>query len=320
MSKITIQQIAKLAGVNKATVSRVLNKSASISEKTRLKIETIMKENNYIPNSIARGLAFNKTFTVGFCFDYTDKQAFSNPFFYKVLQGVEEVIYDNDYLFLMMSDHDKKNEKSTFERIVTEHRVDGIIMPNSLLNEMNYNLLISHNMPFVVIGENILVKEGIRWVDVDNTHAAQILTEKLISLGHRNIVIFAEAAAIQRDKFIVDRLEGYKKAIQQHGMIPRIIDGQDQLNDQLLPDAVICCSHEQLFEILEWERDNPDLAEIGLATFDDSPMFRHMRHPVHFVEIDLEMMGKQSAELLFKLINNEVNVPESIRIPTILIN
>lgn len=331
MSKITIQQIADLAGVNKATVSRVLNGNANISEKTRIKIEKIMKENNYVPNSIARGLAFNKTFTIGFCVDYTDKKAFANPFFYKVLQGIEEVIYDNEYLFLMMSDHDKKGGKSTFERIVMEHRVDGLLIPNTLLNQSNYDLLIKHQMPFVTLGEKMLEAEGVRWVDVDNVQAAHILTEKLISQGLERIMIYTGERGMIRDKFIADRVRGYSMAMKHRGFAVDIIEQAEVLKTLYHtkggetdrgPDAnaVICCTHDLLFEMLDWENGNPVLENISLATFDDYPVFKYLKQPVHYVEIDLETMGRQAAALLFTLINKEKNPPESIRIPTSIVN
>ncbi|MBQ4899680.1 LacI family DNA-binding transcriptional regulator [Paenibacillus sp. Marseille-P2973] len=329
MSKITIQEIADLAGVNKATVSRVINGNRNISEKTRLKVEAIMKQHNYVPNSIARGLAFNKTFTVGFCSDYTDKRAFANPFFYKVLQGIEEIVYNHDHMFLMMSDHnhDNKQSKSTFERIVVEHRVDGLIIPNSLLNERNYELLVKHEMPYVVTGENMLSKDGVPWVDIDNVQAGQILTEHLIDLGCREIMIYAGGAAAERDKFIADRLKGYRKTMENHRLEVRIIEQAEVLKSlygsdssesavEWHPEALICCTHEQLFEILDFENGNPLLSEIALATFDDFPMSKYMKHPVHFVEVDLEMMGKAAASMLFSLMNKEPGVPKSVSIAT----
>lgn len=327
MSKVTIQQIADLAGVNKATVSRVINGNRNISEKTREKVEAIMKQHNYVPNSIARGLAFNKTFTVGFYSDYTDKRAYANPYFYKVLQGIEEIVYDHDHMFLMMSDHVNKKSRSTFENVISQHRVDGLIIPNTLLNERNYELLVQHKMPFVVTGENMLPKEGISWVDIDNVQAGQILTEHLIGLGCRNIMIYAGGVAVERDKFLADRLKGYKEVMRRNELDISIIQHADVLktlnnsdgnenSDMAQPDALICCTHEQLFEILDWERGNPLLSELSLATFDNFPMSKYMTHPVHFVDIDLEMMGKQAARMLFSLMNNEQDVPKSISIHT----
>lgn len=327
MEKLTIQQIADLAGVNKATVSRVLNGSSSISEKTRQKVEKIMKQYNYVPNSIARGLAFKKTFTVGFCFDYTDKRAYANPFFYKVLQGIEEIVYQNDHLFLMMSDHRLKKSKSTFERVVVDHRVDGLIIPNTLLNEQNYNLLLKHKMPYVVSGENMLPKEGVPWVDIDNVQAGRILTEHLIDLGCRHILIYADKSAAERDKFIADRLKGYSEAISKAGLEVNVIHSPEDLKavnqegdgrSEYLPkpDALICCTHEQLFEVLDWELGHSVLSQLALATFDNFPISRYMKYPIHFVEIDLEMMGKQAAQMLFALMNKEESVVRSISIQT----
>ncbi|MNO29293.1 HTH-type transcriptional regulator MalR [compost metagenome] len=330
MSKITIQQIADLAGVNKATVSRVINGNSNISEKTRNKVEAIMKQHNYVPNSIARGLAFNKTFTVGFYSDYTDKRAYANPFFYKVLQGIEEIVYNNDHMFLMMSDHVNKTSRSTFENVVSQHRVDGLIIPNTLLTEQNYDLLIKHNMPYVVTGENMLPKEGVPWVDIDNVQAGQILTEHLIELGCRNIMIYAGGEAVERDKFLADRLKGHMETMRRYQLDVSVIPNADMLKTLKFsespekpeisvlshPDALICCTHEQLFEILDWERGNPMLSELALATFDNFPMSKYMTHPVHFVDIDLEMMGKQAAQMLFSLMNKEASVPKSISIHT----
>ncbi|EES74156.1 transcriptional regulator, LacI family [Paenibacillus sp. oral taxon 786 str. D14] len=326
VSKITIQEIAILAGVNKATVSRVINGNRNISEKTRKKVEDIMKQYNYVPNSIARGLATKKTFTVGFCFDYTNKQAYANPYFYKVLQGIEEVVYNHDHMFLMMSDHEGKNGRSTFERVVVERRVDGVIIPNTLLNERNYELLTKHDMPFVVSGENTLKQADAPWVDIDNVQAGRILTEHLIDLGCRNIMIYAGGSAAKRDKFLGDRLNGYHEAMRQHHLEPQVIEHADFLkklydsprsgSEAQRPDALICCTHEQLFEILDWENGNPLLAELALATFDSFPMSKYLKYPVHFVEIDLEMMGKQAAQMLFSRMNKESGVPPFISIPT----
>ncbi|MFD1175343.1 LacI family DNA-binding transcriptional regulator [Paenibacillus puldeungensis] len=330
MSKITIQQIADLAGVNKATVSRVINGNSKISEKTREKVEAIMKQQNYVPNSIARGLAFNKTFTVGFYSDYTDKRAYANPFFYKVLQGIEEIVYNNDHMFLMMSDHVNKKSKSTFEKVVSQHRVDGLIIPNTLLTERNYDLLVKHKMPYVVTGENMLPKGGVPWVDIDNVQAGQILTEHLIELGCRNIMIYAGGEAVKRDKFLADRLKGYTEtmtrnqldiSVIQHGDVLKTFNFSEgsvksEISGIAHPDALICCTHEQLFEILDWERGNPMLSELALATFDNFPLSKYMTHPVHFVDIDLEMMGKQAAKMLFSLMNKEPSVPKSISIQT----
>ncbi|MFC5702707.1 LacI family DNA-binding transcriptional regulator [Cohnella faecalis] len=324
MTKLTIQQIADIAGVNKATVSRVLNGNMNVSQKTQEKVEKVIREHNYVPNTIARGLAFNKTFTMGFCHDYTDKRAFANPFFYKMLQGIENVVYRNDYLFLMMSHPTGQQKKSMFERMVSEQRVDGIILPSTLLNDSSFQLLTANRMPFVVLGEKEFAHRNVHWVDVDNVQAAESLTERLIGLGHRRIWIFADRASIERDKFIQDRIAGYSNVMAGHGLpsfvvsrLESLLTKESGINDNsLLPDAVICCTHDQLFSILDEEKKEGSPAEFELATFDDNPLFQYLSKTVHYISIDLEQMGEQAATLLFKKINQEEDIPDMIRIPT----
>jgi len=318
LPKLTIQQIAELAGVNKATVSRVLNGNAKISEKTRRKVEAIMKEYNYVPNSMARGLAFNRTFMVGFCLDYTDRQSYANPFFYKVLQGIEDVVYSRDYQFLMMSAHHEVRG-SAFERVVAEHRVDGLILPGTLLTDRNYQLLTEHDMPFVLTGGNRLGKENVHWVDIDNVQAGRILTEHLIGMGHRQIVLFATEETINRDKFILDRLQGYREAMLAHGLSPQIIRRADELASLDAPEevhAIMMTTQDRLLEFLDWEQHNPLHDAVNLATFDQIPMARYLKFPFHSVEVDLEMMGKEAANMLFRLMEKEDSVPNFVSIKT----
>jgi DNA-binding LacI/PurR family transcriptional regulator len=114
--------------------------------------------------------------------------------------------------------------------------------------------------------------------------------------------------------------------MRQHHLEPQVIEHADVLKrlydsprsglETQRPDALICCTHEQLFEILDWENGNPLLAELALATFDSFPMSKYLKYPVHFVEIDLEMMGKQAAQMLFSRMNKEEGVPSFISIPT----
>lgn len=321
MSKLTIQQIAELAGVNKATVSRVINGSTKISEKTRKKVEAIMKQYNYVPNSMARGLAFNRTFMVGFCVDYTDRKSYANPFFYKVLQGIEEVVYARDYQFLMMSDHNFDRRDSAFERMVAEHRVDGLILPGTLLTERNYQLLVEHDMPFVVTGGHALGKGNVHWVDIDNRQAGQILTEHLIRLGYRRIVLFATEASVKRDKFVADRIHGYRDTMLNHRLDPRIIHRVEQLEACGGPgadpvQAVIVTSQERLIDVLDWGHRHPVDPAVALATFDRVPMARYLKFPIHFVEVDLEMMGREAAKMLFALMDKEEDVPPFVSIQT----
>jgi len=313
--KITIQRIAELAGVNKATVSRVLNGSAAISTTTREKVEQIIKEYNYVPNSLAKGLASKKTFTIGLCQDFTNKEAFSNPFFYKVLNGIENIVYQQDYSFLMMSHRARAEGKSMFERVVSEHKVDGIIMPSSLFDDESHKLLESFKMPFVVLGEGMVEGKDIHWVDVDNEQAAGLLTRRLLKLGHKKIGIYSDKLTAKRDQFIMKRIQGYMNTMFQFGLQAFV---ETEIADIYKHDleAIICCTHDQLFGLLDENKNEALQREVVLATFDDNPLFQYFKRPIHYVSVELEKMGEEAASLLFSIIEQAKDIPHQIQITT----
>ncbi|WP_182299610.1 LacI family DNA-binding transcriptional regulator [Cohnella cholangitidis] len=321
MSRLTIKEIAELAGVNKATVSRVLNGNANISEKTRQKIMDIVREHNYVPNATARALASNRTYTVGFCFDYTNRQAYANPFFSEVLQGIEEVIYANDYLFLMMSVHDiDQSETTTFQKIVREHRVDGVLIPESLLTDEHYRFLQEYQMPFVVLGEPSVPREGVRWVDVDNAQAAEMLTERLIRRGCKDIRMMGSADQANRDIYVENRMRGFRDAMERNGLTPRTVEPaqwEDEhgsfSSEQGVPDALIVASQGKLYEWLEIPKKD-EAIKIPVASFDDHPLYRHLPTPVESIQLQLDVMGTEAARLLLQVIDGSPDAPPHVNV------
>ncbi len=312
LSRLTIKEIAELAGVNKATVSRVLNGSVSISEKTRNKIMEIVREHNYVPNTAARALASSRTYTVGFCFDYTNRQAYANPFFNEVLRGIEEEIYANDYLFLMTSVHDiDRSETTTFQKIVRERRVDGVLIPESLLTEEHYRFLTDQAMPFVVLGESS--REGVRWVDVDNAQAAEALTERLIGKGCKDIVLLASPEQGELDIYVANRIRGYTAAMRKHRFPARIAEPDRIGQEDALPDALIASSQEKLYEWLEAEKTASHQG-IPVAAFDDHPLYRHLPTPVESIALQLERMGTEAAKLLLQVIDGSEDAPSHVNV------
>ncbi|MCL2342502.1 MAG: LacI family transcriptional regulator, partial [Firmicutes bacterium] len=105
----TIKEIAQKAGVATSTVSRVLNNSTLISEETRERVLRVMREQNYIPNSMARGLSSQRTYAVALLVNIEDSQAFNNPFFYEIMHGIETVVYQHE-LSLVIANQQKSGD------------------------------------------------------------------------------------------------------------------------------------------------------------------------------------------------------------------
>ena len=147
---ITIKDIAKKANVSTTTVSRVINNKPDVSDSTKEKIKKLIKENNYKPNDIARGLVLKKTKTIGLIVP-----DISNPFFPEIIKGVEHKTKDAGYsLIICDTDNQIKQEKSSIDLLLSK-QVDGIIMSLSNDNLMDLTPLKESNVPIVQLDRSI---------------------------------------------------------------------------------------------------------------------------------------------------------------------
>ena len=217
---LTIKDIAKLAGVSQATISRVLNNSPSVKENTRKLIEQIIAENHYYPNAMARGLSKNESNTIEVIVP-----DISNPFFCEVIKGISAVA-DNQGLKIILCDTDENPKKEVeFLETLKQQRPKGIIItPISDSNEFNsqyLNLLEGIGIPIVLVDRDVKYS-NFDGVFIDNIKGAFDATSALINEGHKDIAIIAGPKTSKPGR---DRLRGYIKAFDMNN-IP--------LNDNLI--------------------------------------------------------------------------------------
>lgn len=205
-SKLTIEDIAKMAGVSKGTVSRVINHNPEgVSEETRNRILKIIEEVGYVPNRMARSITVSETKTIGLIIP--DVQ---NPFFPQVIRGVEDCAMKYGYtVFLCNSDSNVEKEKNYLYQFL-EKRVDGIIINTS--GEINHpkltSLIHNSNVPVVLLDRKTNDFAEYPGVYVDNISAAKKGTLYLIDHGNCNIA-YLGGDPVQTT---LDRYEGYCKA------------------------------------------------------------------------------------------------------------
>ena len=206
----TIKEVAERAGVSVMTVSRVVNSSKYVSPKTREKVERAMKELEYVPNALAHGLITKKTHTLGLIVS-----DITNPFFTTIARGVEDTAIKNGFnIILCNTDEDTQKEKMYIELLLRK-RVDGIILSSADCNKKNsIEQVISRNVPIVLI-DRYIKGIGVDCVYSDSKNGAYKLTRYLISLGHKRIGIIVGPPRIST---AVDRVEGYKRALQEEGI------------------------------------------------------------------------------------------------------
>ncbi|GHH97829.1 LacI family DNA-binding transcriptional regulator [Neobacillus kokaensis] len=181
---VTIYDIAKKANVSAMTVSRVINNSDKISKQTREKVEAIIKELNYIPNSSARSLISKKTNILSLMI--TD---IANPFFTSVARGAEDKALQMGYQLLLCNSDENIEKESKYIDMLISTGTDGVLIaPASDLSKKNIHKLTKYKIPFVLIDRYISDLKCDQVLS-DNETTTRKLIEHLIELGHKRIAI-----------------------------------------------------------------------------------------------------------------------------------
>lgn len=205
--KATIRDVAKDAGVSVATISRFINKKGYVSQSTEKKIRKVMKELDYSPNEIARGLAKKKTNTIAlFIPDIT------NPFFPELIKAVERIANDKGYrIILVSSNADDSTDTYNWENHVNMY-IDGFIFSSYQLNELSIEDLKAKHIPFVII-DRAANLESEYSIGIDNYKGAVLAVEHLISIGCKKIAHISGPKQLQISK---DRQKGYSDTMKTH--------------------------------------------------------------------------------------------------------
>lgn len=323
---VTINDIAKAANVSKATVSYVLNDKPGVSEKTRRKILQIIKELNYFPNAVARGLAGKTIGMLGLVIpDITDM------FYASIIRGVEQAANSFHYTLNLCTTHADPEKEREVVDLFTSGRVDGLIVMTYHLQKDYLAALKERSIPFVFI-DSPIEDESIYTVIVDNKKAGYTATEYLINAGHREIAFIHGS----RDAWDNDyRFQGYCQALRDHGLVLRNhliktgdfqrFEGYQAAKGLLIssqrPTAIFAANDQMALGVLHAASElglkiPEDLAVIG---FDDIEAAALVDPALTTVSQPTLEMGKKAVELVVALINGKKPLPRKILLQTSLI-
>ncbi|MEF3304779.1 LacI family DNA-binding transcriptional regulator [Paenibacillus sp. GYB003] len=202
---VTIYDIAKQANVSAMTVSKVINNTGKISEKTRSRVKKIMEEMNYVPNSMARSLVLQETKMLSLLIpDIT------NPFFTTVARGAEDAAMRLGYKLLFGNSDESLAKEKEYVDMILSTRVDGVLFSAaSDLSAPHLQTLRTHRIPFVLL-DRAVPGVDCDTVSGDSKEGARKLVEHLIRLGHRRIAIVNGSLAVSTAR---ERLAGYREAL-----------------------------------------------------------------------------------------------------------
>ncbi len=323
-----IEDIARLAGVSRSTVSRVLNDDPEVSLETRERVRSLVAELNYQPNAAARGLAAGRTHVVGLVIPMVVSTFFADPYFPLLIQGVSSVATAHDHS-LMLWIVEPEFERQTVRQIMRNGLIDGVLMASHAMNDPVVDALLGGGLSLVLIGRHPS-RDDVNYVDVDNEQSAREAVAHLVRLGRKRIATIAGPQSMIAG---LDRLTGYQNALRGRGCTidPDLVVEGDFTEmggyaamQRLLArnvDAVFAASDAMAVGALRALREAgrrvpEDVAVIG---FDDMPFSARTEPPLTTVRQPVQRTGSVAAEALIDLVEHPDSPPRRIILPTELV-
>jgi LacI family transcriptional regulator len=312
--KITIIDIARLAGVSRTTVSRVLNHRPDVDEETRERVLTIIEEQGFVPSITAAGLAGGKSRLIGMLVP-----SFSWPMIPELMRGIAEVINDTAYELVLytFNDEDFNTRRSDIiNRLLATRLTSGVVAVFPSRATPLLTRLYQQGLPVVVIDDQS--EHSAPWVRPDNVTGAYMAVQHLIELGHRRI------AHIQGPPEYLashDRHRGYLRALQEAGITPNpdlVLEGDFlppsgrtcasklfALPPEKRPTAIFASTDQMAYGVLvaadEFGLQVPQ--DVALVGFDDDTPSAHVRPPLTTIRQPSFEMGRRGIELLLSLVS-----------------
>jgi LacI family transcriptional regulator len=307
--KLTIQDIARLAGVSKATVSRVLNRNPSVDPVLTARVLDVIKEHNFVPNITATVLASGRTPLIGVI-----TPPLNWPAMPEILHGVSEYIENTTYEIVLYSISQERNHADVLNRILAMRMVSGLlaIFPGKLIHHLT--AFHQQGLPLVIIDDQETPTD-IPWVGVDNRASAYTATRYLLSIGHRHI---AHIQGPQTYYCAQERYQGYYQALCDAGIE---IDPSWLLQGDFTkasgrqcattlfsrerdtwPSAIFTGNDEMAYGLLEVAEEQgiriPE--DITIIGFDDYMLSAHVRPPLTTIQQPFSAIGRKAVTMLLR--------------------
>ncbi|HAM62677.1 MAG TPA: LacI family transcriptional regulator [Erysipelotrichaceae bacterium] len=321
---VDIRDIAKMAGVSTATVSKVLNNYSEVSEATKIRILKIVEEVGYIPNSSARALSTKRSWLIGIVYSEHLHIGLEHNYFSGVLEAFKRKVESLGYDVVFISGKDIGYLKRCQVR-----NVDGVFVVTADITDEGLRALLDSDIKCVTTD---VPYKSIPLVYSDNRQGSLLAVRHLVELGHRRIAHIAGPLSSIAGQ---ERLDGYRQGLAEAGLPydeSLVVEageydaqsGYDCMNRLLqlpqLPTAVfVVCDLSALGVVRCISEHNLVVGkDISVVGFDDIELAAHVHPALTTLKQDRKTIGKILAETLIKRMNNET-VEEKIVIPTKLI-
>jgi len=326
----TLEEVARLAGVSRATVSRVVNGSPRVSSDVRRAVEDAVEKLGYVPNRAARSLVTRRSGSIAVVITEPTGRLFSDPFFPRLLRGISGALSARDLQLVLLMPASPADTERTADYLAAGH-VDGALLASLHGDDPLPERMSRAGIPFVV-GGRPLRGDGASLVDVDNRGGARSAVAHLIGRGCRVVATIAGPADMSPG---VDRLNGYRDALSEAGrpVEDRLIaiadfthEGGAAAMQELLAaspdiDGVFAASDLMgagaLAVLAAAGKRVPD--DVAIVGYDDSPIASTVRPQLTSIRQPIEEMGQEMARLLIAAVEGDDPVQRRVILATQLI-
>ncbi|GCD10857.1 LacI family DNA-binding transcriptional regulator [Clostridium tagluense] len=316
-----MKDIAKLAGVSKATVSRVINNSQNVSPKLRVRVEKVLKETGYTPNLLAQELVTKKTKLIGVILPRIGIDTFSH-----ITEGITDKLNQEGYNILLGNSRGRENDEFKYFDIFQKKHLDGIIFFHTEITEKHIRLINEINIPVVIMGQQNS-KIDVPYVTYDDFNATKAIVAHLISQGHEKIAYIG----LSETKVAIGsfRKQGYMAALKENNIgVPdeylsvgdfEISSGYNAMksiinNSKTVPTAVFAAIDRLAFGAIQYLKEKgyrvpEDISVVGIDDMDISSVFEPTLTTMHFDYYD---SGIKAAKLILEKLQNEKSENKNI--------
>jgi len=326
----TIKDVARLAGVSPATVSRVITQKGNIARETRAKVFSAMEQVNYVP---VQTQPLSKSGTISFSIARDPKEMLGNPFFSDVLCGISEAAKKLDYnvQFSLYYNIEEQIEKSV--RMFKKKQADGFIFTSVLSSDKDLLLrsMQEKDIPFVMIGSSM--NHNIFSVHNDNIRDSYMVTKYLLGKGYRNILFLTPNL---KQDVMYDRLHGYRRAIEEIGEDASenivfssneevdITKALDKVLEEGVPfDAILTMECIMSLIAMKYcQSKNMRVPEdVGILSFNNGDYLDKVSPSITGLNLNPAVLGAEAFQLVYDLINTnpQAMVQKSVKLPSEII-
>lgn len=308
---ITIADVAEALGVSKTTVSRAISGKGRIGKETKERVLQYIEEHDYKPNVIAKGLAQSKTYNLCVVMP-GDYDVVDLTFFQECLFGIQEIAGIMEYDILLSIC--KTNDISSLERIISNRKVDGVILMRTFVEDAQIEYLQSKNVPFVTIGSSNY--KGVIQVDHNHKSACKELTSIILMKGMKKIAL---VGGDENHVVTQSRLRGFKEAYQKMGetvdpsMLFLNLDNNvmiDKIVEEILErktDCILCMDDAVCSRVLKKLREKHISVpkDIRVASFYNSSVLENNVPSITSLSFDAKELGMVACKTVLDVIDGQ---------------